>query len=116
MENNTNSNKMTTLSQVMETLRKRGIHKEFRMNEKNEMKCDGSERNYQPLDLKIIKTYRFEGDSNPADNVILYVIEDYDRTIGFMIDSYGADSNYSGEEFDNFVREIPVTESEDYDI
>ena len=116
MENNTNSNKMTTLSEVMNTLRKRGIDKEFRMNEQNEMLFDNLDKIYKPTDLKIIKTYRFEGDSNPDDNAILYVIEDFEQNVGIIIDSYGVDSNYSGEEFDNFIREIPVLEAEDYNF
>lgn len=114
MEHSENSDRMTTLSQVMETLRKRGIHKEFRMNEECEMKYESSKKNYLPDELTILKTYRFEGDSNPADNVVLYVVQADDKNFGIIIDSYGAESNYPGPEFDNFLREIPIQESEEY--
>ncbi|KFE98377.1 hypothetical protein IX39_13105 [Chryseobacterium formosense] len=114
MENPDNIDRMTTLSQVMETLRKRGIHKEFRMNESCEMKYEDSEKNYKPEELTILKTYRFEGDSNPADNVVLYVVQADDRNFGIIIDSYGAESNYPGPEFDSFLRNIPIEESDEY--
>lgn len=111
-----NIDRMTTLTSVMETLRLRGIYKEFRMNEECEMKYDGSEKNYKPDDLTIVKTYRFEGPSNPDDNAVLYVIEDKEKNIGYILDSYGADSNYPGQEFDTFLRDIPIHESDEYNF
>lgn len=114
MENHENIDRMSTLSQVMETLRKRGIHKEFRMNEQCQMKYENSEKNYQPGELTIVKSYRFEGDSNPDDNAVLYIIQDNEKNVGIIIDSYGADSNYPGEEFDAFLRDIPIQDSDEF--
>lgn len=110
------SEKMTTLSQVMETISQRGITREFRMNDSGEMKLENSGRNYLPSDLSILKTYRFEGDSNPDDNVVLYIVKDTDGNMGMIIDSYGAESNYPGEKFDTFLRDIPVHESDDFNF
>lgn len=112
---NTHEN-MKTLSQVMATLAKRGVTKEFRMNEKNEMKLDNGEKNYHSEELEIAKTYRFEGDSNPDDNAVLIVLKAKDGNIGYILDSYGAESNYSGEEFDNFLRRIPECEDPEYNV
>ena len=106
---------MLTLSQVMQKLSGKRIIKEFRMNENCEMKLQDSDKVYQPSDLTIKRTYRFEGDSNPDDNAVLYVAEDKDGNKGMIIDSYGADSNYPGEKFDDFMRDIPVEESEEYE-
>lgn len=114
MENTENMDKMTTLSQVMERLKERGVHREFRMNENCEMKFENSEKNYTPHELTILKTYRFEGDSNPDDNAVLYLVKDTSGNMGMIIDSYGADSNYPGQDFDKFLRDIPVEEIEDY--
>lgn len=116
MDSSEYMDRMTTLSQVMKTLSERGIHREFRMNESCEMKLDNSEKNYAPADLTILKTYRFEGDSNPDDNAVLYVLKDNAGNRGMIIDSYGADSNYPGEEFDKFLRDIPVQESEEFNL
>ncbi|RMZ60696.1 hypothetical protein D1632_01565 [Chryseobacterium nematophagum] len=116
MENPGNMDKMTTLSEVMRKLSERGIMREFRMNEKEEMKLENSEKSYHPSDLIILKTYRFEGDSNPDDNAVLYVVKDTLGNRGMIIDSYGADSNYSGEKFDSFLRNIPVEENDEYNF
>ncbi|AZA78485.1 hypothetical protein EG347_13695 [Chryseobacterium sp. G0186] len=116
MENQENIDKMTTLSQVMQKLSERGIQREFRMNEKSEMKFESSDKVYQPTELMILKTYRFEGDSNPDDNAVLYVIRDDAGNRGMIIDSYGADSNYSGGKFDEFLRNIPVLESDEFNF
>lgn len=109
-----NSDRMTTLSQVMERLKERGVHREFRMNENCEMKFENSDKVYQPSELAILKTYRFEGDSNPDDSAVLYLLKDTAGNMGIIIDSYGAESNYPGEDFDKFLRDIPVEETEDY--
>ncbi|CAD7806460.1 hypothetical protein CHRY9390_01514 [Chryseobacterium aquaeductus] len=114
MDNQENIDQMSTLSQVMNTMAKRGITREYRMNDACEMRYEDSERNYKPEDLTILKSYRFEGDSNPDDNAVLYILTDTEGNIGMIIDSYGADSNYPGEEFDAFLRDIPINESDEY--
>ena len=116
MENPENIDNMTTLSQVMKKLAERGIHREFRMGDDGEMKFENSDKIYQPAELTILKTYRFEGDSNPDDNAVLYVIKDISGNQGMIIDSYGADSNYPGEKFDEFLRNIPVFESDEFNF
>ncbi|RKS96693.1 hypothetical protein [Chryseobacterium defluvii] len=110
------SEKMTTLSQVMEKLSQRGITREFRMTESGKMKFENSGKDYQPSDLNILKTYRFEGDSNPDDSAVLYIVKDTEGNIGMIIDSYGADSNYPGHEFDAFLRDIPIQESDEFNF
>lgn len=106
---------LKTLSQVLNTLRGRGITREIRMNDQKHFFLEGTDVIYQPADLCIVKSYRFEGDSSPDDNAVLYVLQDRDGVQSLIIDSYGAESNYSGEEFDNFLREIPVEEREDFE-
>jgi hypothetical protein len=105
---------MVTLSQVMNKLAEKGIVKEFSMNNKGEMRLTSFEKNYEPSDLTILKTFRFEGDSNPGDSAVLYVAEDKEDHKGMIIDSYGAESNYPGDRWDKFLRDIPVNESDEY--
>jgi hypothetical protein len=107
---------MLTLSQVMQKLAQKGVTQEFRMNENCEMKLNSSDKVYNAHELKILKTFRFEGFSNPDDNEVLYVAEDTAGNRGMIIDSYGADSNYPGEKFDDFIRNIPVEEREEYNF
>lgn len=107
---------MLTLSQVMEKLREKGITDEIIMNEKKHFVIRGTEKAYHAEDLKIIRTYRFEGESDPADNIALYLVEDVYGNKAMIIDSYGADSNYDGQEFDNFIKSLPTEEKEEYDF
>lgn len=107
---------LKTLSQVLNTLIKRGITKEICMNDQNQMVLGKGEKTYQPEDLCIVKSYRFEGDSNPDDNAVLYLLKDKDGELATILDSYGAESNYSGKEFDVFLRKIPVEENDEYNI
>lgn len=105
-------NDMTTLSTVLETLRQKKMDNEFRWE--NGFFNAGRGKIYTPEDLKIIKTYRFEGESNPSESSILYLIEANDGLIGYSIDAYGVYSNHDDEEgYDNFIRKIPVEDREE---
>lgn len=107
----TSKTEMTTLSSILEKLRLRKQDNEFKMTEKGF--CTGTGKYYEPEELKIIKTYRFEGESDPSDNIVLYLIEANDGLMGYCMDAYGAYSNYENSDFDDFVKKIPVQERED---
>ncbi len=101
---------MTTLSGVLEHLRVRRYDNEFIITAAG---FDaGKGKAYLPEQLKIIKTYRFEGDSNPDDNSVLYLIEANDGLIGYSIDAYGAYSNHEDDGYAEFIKHIPVEHKE----
>lgn len=102
---------MTTLSEVMERLRVKRRDNEFIMTEDGF--TAGNNKMYQPEDLKIIKTYRFEGDSSPADSSILYILEGSDGLIGYSLDAYGVYSNHDDEKYDDFIRKIVVEDRDE---
>lgn len=108
---NTSKSEMTTLTSVLEKLRLRKQDNEFRMLPKGF--GTGTNKFYEPEELKIIKTYRFEGDSDPSDNVVLYVLEANDGKVGYTMDAYGAYSNHDDEKYDDFIRKIPVEERDE---
>ncbi len=105
---------MTTLSGVLEKLRIRKQDNEFQIAEKKFSAPSG--KLYNPEDLMIIKTYRFEEDSNPSDSSVLYLIEANDGLIGYSMDAYGAYSNHDDDYYDEFIRKIPVSEREEQEI
>jgi len=102
---------MTTLSAVLEKLRLKKQDNEFTMTDKGfgtaGVKC------YNPDELKIIRTYRFEGDSDPSDSSILYLIEANDGKIGYSLDAYGVYSNHDDARYDDFIRKIPMEERDE---
>ena len=106
------SEEMSTLSAVLEKMRVKNIDNEFRWTEHGF--TAGKGKSYQPEDLTIIKTYRFEGESDPSDNSILYIIEAKDGLIGYSLDSYGAYSDHDNESgYDNFIRLVKVENRDD---
>ncbi|MFN0275635.1 MAG: hypothetical protein ACKVPJ_07815 [Chitinophagales bacterium] len=103
--------RMTTLTEVLEKLRIKNYANEFKMEEGKF--TIGNGKFYEPENLQIIKTYRFEGDSNPADSIALYLIEANDGLIGYTIDAYGAQSNHEDDGYDEFLVRIPVQDREE---
>jgi hypothetical protein len=80
------------------------------MTDHGKMQGVGVNKIYNPDDLTIIKTYRFEGDSDPADNSILYLLEDKDKQIGYILDAYGMYSSQENAGFDDFLKKIPTAD------
>ncbi len=99
---------MNTLSSILEKLRLKKMDNEFRWTP--EGFTAGKGKTYQPNELKIVKVYRFEGESDPSDSSVLYIIEaNEDGLSGYSIDAYGMYSNHDDEEgYDNFLRNIPL--------
>ena len=103
---------MATLSQILEKLRLKKMDNEFRLE--NGQFSAGKGKKYNPEDLTIIKTYRFEGESDPSDSSILYIIEAKDGLHGYSMDAYGVYSNHADEgEYDNFIRKINVEDRDE---
>lgn len=100
---------MTTLSTVLEKLRVKRQDNEFTMTDEG-FSCNSS-KIYQPEDLTIIKTYRFEGESDPSDSAILYLIQANDGLIGYSIDTYGAQSN-NADGYDDFIKKVRMEDRE----
>jgi hypothetical protein len=101
---------MNTLSQIMEKLRQKGLDNEIKMTDHGKMQGSGENQIYSPEDLTIIKTYRFEGDSDPADNSVLYLLEDKNGQIGYILDAYGMYSSQEVAGFDDFLKKIPTAD------
>lgn len=82
----------TTLSEAVENLQKEGYTEDFNL-------CDAGIENkskkmiHPAQELNVVNFYRFEGYSNPDDNMVLYVIETTSGEKGLLVDAYGA---YSG--------------------
>ena len=58
--------------------------------EDNRLKCLSCDSSYAPEDITITNFFRFEGESDPDDNDILYVITTKDGKKGTIVDAYGA--------------------------
>jgi hypothetical protein len=97
---------MSTVSEVLEELRAKKMDLEFRWTPDGF--TPGQGKYYQPDQLEIVKTFRFEGASDPSDMEILYILRTSGGLIGYSLDAYGTYSSHENElGYDNFIRQIP---------
>jgi hypothetical protein len=93
---------LKTLAQCSNTMKKYGFDKDFQITEQG-LKSMDMDKIYQPEDVKIVNFYRFEGESDPADMAILYVMETNDGMKGTLVDAYGT---YSARKVQDFILQV----------
>ena len=75
-----------TVTEAVKGLKQRGYTKDFNLEE-NCIVCH--EERFHPEDFEIVEVYRFEGDSDPADEAIVYAIESRVGDKGILVSGYG---------------------------
>ena len=100
---------MQTVLEVIEELRKKNYSDDFEIN-KGRILAKNSGGSFEPEELIIEKIFRYEGDSNPSDNAVVYAITAKNGIKGILLDSYGA---YSDTELAKIIARIPVREEHD---
>jgi hypothetical protein len=88
----TNRGEMDTLSTVLRGLRIKGQDHEFLISKDGMVTSMG--KLYKPQEITIIKTYRFEGESDPSEEAIVYLVQANDGSIGYSMDAYGIYTNH----------------------
>jgi hypothetical protein len=78
-----------TLSEALNALRKVGYKEDFVADNEN-LTVLRTRKKYQPEDLKIVRTFRFEGMSNPSDSSELFALISNDGIKGTLVMAYGA--------------------------
>ena len=96
---------MKTLSSVMNKAIGAGYTEDFEMTETG-LKAPSNGHYYQPDQVRIANFYRFEGETDPSDSSILYVLETNDDIKGLLINAYGAYANHRIGEFIKQVEEM----------
>ena len=100
--------KFDTLVEAQNALVEKGFTEQFDTKDGVIMGLSGK-NSYKPQDLKIVGDCRFEGMTNPGDNMILYAIEAIDGTKGTMVDIVGGPDSAQDPDL---VKEIPMVEEE----
>ena len=111
-----NKEDLTTLTACLQMLEGKGYTVQFQVVEQNKIKSLASERMYAPDDIKIVNFYRFEGESNPDDNSILYAIETSAGEQGTLVDSYGSTNDTAITEFIQAVEQIQKKTDKDQSL
>jgi len=82
----------TTLTDAVNGLRSRGFTANFELLD-NEFRALEDGRTFKAEELTIVEHYRFEGDTNPDDESIVFAIESDDGVQGVLVDAYGVYAN-----------------------
>ena len=101
------SEDMTTVVKVLECLHERGWDNELKMVGQSRMYAASINKIYHPEDLLLVKTYRFEGDSNPSDSSVIYVMEDKEGNRSYVFDAYGIYTSHEEKGFEEFLIRVP---------
>jgi hypothetical protein len=94
---------MNTLTACVNKAQKEGYTQSFMVTRQGLQSAADETSTYSPRQIKVVNFYRFEGQSDPADNSILYVIETSDGKKGMLIDAYGA---YADDKVNKFMNEV----------
>jgi hypothetical protein len=79
-----------TVSLAVNDLKKRGYTIDFNLDSEA-IVCD-TERCH-PEDFEITEIYRFEGNTDPADEAIVYAIESKSGSKGVLVNGYGVSAD-----------------------
>jgi len=96
---------LNTMVDCVNSLVLQGFTEDFKAREAG-LESLSTRRIYKPDEIKILNFYRFEGESDPADNSILYAIEASDGKRGTLVDAYGPYADSKVTKFINSVEEI----------
>jgi len=102
MMSNATTGEMKTMASCINKLAMDGYTENFQVTEDG-LFSSGNDKYYKPEEVSIANFFRFEGDSDPADNSILYAIETNDGTKGTLTDAYGP---YADPETDKFIKKV----------
>src|SRR5688572_17247293 len=86
---NQSTTEMNTLAACVNKLVKDGYTINFKVDEQGLVAAEDG-KHYKPDQVHIKNFFRFEGDSDPADNSILYAIEVDNGEKGTLTDAYGS--------------------------
>ena len=93
---------MSPIVSVMSDLTQKGYTTQFKATDKGLCSMT-TQKNFKPDQIEIKHFYRFEGESDPNDNSILYAIETKTGEKGTLLDSYGA---YSDPLISGFIKKV----------
>ena len=75
------------MSEAVNGLKQRGYTLDFNLKE-NYIQCNNEK--FNPEEFEIVEVYRFEGESDPADEAVVYAVESKGGKKGVLVSGYGA--------------------------
>jgi hypothetical protein len=75
-----------TVTEALNGLKSRGFDLDFNLYE-NCLVCHGEK--FDVRDFEIVETHRFEGDTDPSDEAVVYAIQSLKGLKGVLVNGYG---------------------------
>jgi hypothetical protein len=79
-----------TVSEAVNDLRQRGFTMDFNLQE-NCIVCHSDK--FNPDEFEITEIHRFEGDTDPSDEAVVYAIESVTGLKGVLVNGYGVSAD-----------------------
>ena len=89
-----------TVSQAVNELKQRGYTLDFNLKESC-LECQG--QSFNPKEFEITEFHRFEGNSDPADEAVVYAIESRNGMKGVLVNGFGV---YSEPISDEMIKKL----------
>jgi hypothetical protein len=86
-----------TVTEAVQGLKKRGYSIDFNLEE-DSLICPVTPLSLKPAEFEITEFYRFEGDSDPGDEAVVYAIESRGGQKGLLVTGFGISAEGMGEE------------------
>ena len=78
-----------TVSSALNSLKERGFTKDFNIAF-DKLICSETNECLKPHEFEITEVYRFEGESNPSDEAVVYAVASKDGSMkGVLVNGYG---------------------------
>ena len=106
MENNDEIPHMKSLALCLNRMVLDGFTDDFKVVDSG-LKSLKTEKIYHPDEVNVKNFFRFEGQSDPNDNTIMYAIETNDGVKGTLIDAYGP---YADIKVSDFFKQVEAFE------
>jgi hypothetical protein len=94
-----------TVSVALNSLKKRGFTRDFNIAF-DKIICKETNECLNPHEFEITEVYRFEGESNPSDEAVVYAVESQDGNIkGVLVNAYGL---YADPMSDDMIKKLSI--------
>jgi hypothetical protein len=112
METDITTGEMKSLATCINKLVLDGFTEDYKITEEGFTSLKDN-KTYTPAQVHVVNFFRFEGESDPADNSILYAIETDDGKKGTLTDAYGPYADPHVTKFFKQVEDISKKPAED---
>ncbi len=94
-----------TVTAALADLKKRDFTTDFNIAF-DKIKCADTDRCFSPSEFEIVEHYRFEGNTDPGEEAVIYAVSSKDESMkGVLVSAYGM---YSDSMSDEMIQKLRV--------